>query len=165
MDINVDILIFGLTQLFMLVGLIGLIVPVFPGLVVMWLAALIYGLVSGFGTLGTILFIFITLLMLVGSVVDNLLMGAGARKGGASWGTILLGYAAGLLGTIFIPPFGGLIAAPLVVLLLQYRQTEDWKQAWTTVKELVIGWGLSFFARLGIGFLLMLFWWIWVWRG
>ncbi len=165
MDINADTLIFGLTQLFMLVGLLGLIVPVFPGLVVMWLAALVYGLLAGFGGLGTFLFIIITLLMLVGSVVDNLLMGAGARKGGASWTTIVLGYAAGLLGTIFIPPFGGLIAAPLVVLLLQYRQTEDWKKAWGTVKDLVLGWGLSFFARLGIGLLLMLLWWVWVWRG
>jgi uncharacterized protein YqgC (DUF456 family) len=31
----------------MLVGLFGLIVPVFPGLVVMWLAALGYGVASG----------------------------------------------------------------------------------------------------------------------
>ncbi len=31
-----------LTLTFMLIGLVGLIVPIFPGLVVIWLAALIY---------------------------------------------------------------------------------------------------------------------------
>ena len=37
-----------LVQFFMLVGLIGLVVPVFPGLLIMWLAALGYGIVAGF---------------------------------------------------------------------------------------------------------------------
>jgi uncharacterized protein YqgC (DUF456 family) len=160
-----DSIIFALAQVFMLVGLFGLLVPVFPGLLVMWLAALVYGLATGFSTLAIVLFIFITLLTLAGSVVDNILMGAGARQGGASWKTIALGYAAGLLGTLFFPPFGGLIAAPLAVLLLHYIQTNDWKQSWGTLKSLAVGWGLSFFARFGIGLLLMLFWWLWVWQG
>lgn len=164
MDINTDSLIFVVAQIFMLVGLFGLLVPIFPGLVVMWLITLLYGLVAGFGTLGTILFIIITLLVVFGSIVDNLLMGLGARKGGASWGTIILGIVAGLLGTFIFPPFGGLIAAPLVVLLLQYRQTNNWQEAWGTVKDLAVGWGISFFARFGIGLLVMGLWWIWVWQ-
>ena len=45
-----------LTALTMLFGLFGLIIPIFPGNVVMWVAALIYGLVFGFGKLGGILF-------------------------------------------------------------------------------------------------------------
>jgi len=79
-----NISIFGITQIFMLVGLFGLIIPVYPGTVIMWLAALGYGVVSGFSTWGTVLFVIITLLMLVSTVVDNLFLGAGARKGGAS---------------------------------------------------------------------------------
>jgi len=41
-----------LTFIAMLTGLLGLIVPVFPGLVIIWLAAIAYGFVNGFGTLG-----------------------------------------------------------------------------------------------------------------
>ena len=52
--------IFALTQFIMLVGLFGLIVPVFPGTVVIWLAALGYGVVTGFHTLGIVLFVIIT---------------------------------------------------------------------------------------------------------
>src|SRR4030042_2918413 len=96
-----NLTIFGLTQFFMLVGMFGLVVPVFPGLVVMWLACLGYGVATSFhSTLGIILFIFLTVLMIVGSVVDNLLMGVGARRGGASWSTILVALLAGVIGTL-----------------------------------------------------------------
>src|SRR4030066_329866 len=104
--------IFALTQILMLVGLFGLVVPVFPGLVVMWLAALGYGVVTGFTTLAWVLFVIITLLMLAGTVVDNIFMGAGARKGGAAWSTIGLALLAGVLGTLLFPPIGGVNCAP-----------------------------------------------------
>lgn len=161
----VETTLFVLVQVFMLVGLVGLLVPIFPGIFIMWLAALVYGLVKGFGILGGGLFAVITLLMIAGVTVDNIFMGAGARRTGASWLTISLGYVAGLAGTFFFPPLGGLIAAPLVVLLLQYRQTGEWKKAWETIKGLAVGWGLSFVARLGIGLLMMGAWWLWAWRG
>jgi hypothetical protein len=155
--------IFALTLIFMLVGLFGLIVPVFPGTVIMWLAALGYGIVAGFDTAGIILFVLITLLMLTGTVVDNLFMGAGARKGGASWGTILLALLAGVIGTFAFPPVGGLIAAPLAVLLLEYSRSRDWQKAWLALRGLAAGWGLSFVARFGIGLLMLVLWLIWAW--
>jgi uncharacterized protein len=82
--------IYILTFLTMLVGLFGLIIPIFPGNVVMWLAALVYGLVFGFGRLGGIIFGIITLLMFVAVLADNFLMGAKAREkvqpgGRSSW--------------------------------------------------------------------------------
>src|SRR4030067_1235185 len=109
--INASIL--ALPQIIMLVGLFGLIVPIFPGTVIIWLAALGYGVVSGFGALGTVLFVIITILMLAGTLVDNVFLGAGARKGGASWKTIGVALVAGVLGTFIFPPFGGVVAAPV----------------------------------------------------
>ena len=85
----------------MLTGLFGLVIPVFPGMLILWLAALGYGAVSGFGTLGTWMFGLITLLALVGMVIDNVLMGAGARQGGASWTALALGMGLALL--LFLP--------------------------------------------------------------
>lgn len=76
-----NISIFGLTQLIILVGLFGLIVPIFPGVVIIWLAELGYGIVKGFSTLGIVLFAIITLLMLVGVTIDNVLMGMEPEKG------------------------------------------------------------------------------------
>jgi uncharacterized protein YqgC (DUF456 family) len=160
-----DWVVFGLIQLFMLVGLMGLVIPILPGLVIMWLAALVYGIVTGWGTAGIVLFVLITLLMLVGVVIDNILMGAGARKGGAAWSTIGVAIIAGLLGTLILPPFGGLVAAPLAVLLLEYRRAGDWDKAWQAFKGLATGFGLSYVVRFGIGLLVNGLWWLWVWLG
>jgi uncharacterized protein YqgC (DUF456 family) len=157
--------IFTLTQLLVLIGLFGLIIPVFPGMVVIWLAVLGYGVIKGFSTLGIGLFVIITLLMLLGTLVDNLLMGAGARKGGASWLAIGLALVAGVLGTLFFPPLGGIIAAPLVVFLFEFLRRRDWRKGLEALRGLAAGWGLSFLVRFGIGLLMMVFWWVWVWKG
>ncbi|HEX9029462.1 MAG TPA: DUF456 domain-containing protein [Anaerolineales bacterium] len=161
----VDIPIFGLVQFFMLIGLFGLVLPVFPGILVMWLSALGYGLATGFHTLGIVLFVFITLLAVAGSLVDNVLMGMGARKGGASWLSIAASTVAGIGGTLLWPPIGGIIAAPLAVLLIEYLRRRDGRQAWSAFKGFFTGWLLSFAARFGIGVLMMGLWWLWAWKG
>lgn len=154
-----------LVQIFMLAGLIGLLIPIFPGIIVMWLAALVYGILTGFSTAGIVIFVLISLLALGGTLVDNLLMGAGARKGGASWITIAVALLAGVLGTILFPPFGGLIAIPLAIFTLEYLRARDLREAWFALRGLVAGWGLSFLVRYGIGVLIMVLWWLWVWKG
>jgi uncharacterized protein YqgC (DUF456 family) len=160
-----DVSIFGITQFFMLLGILGLVIPVFPGLVVMWLAALGYGIVAGFGILGVVTFAVLTLLMLVGSLIDNLLLAGGARQGGASWLTIAVALLAGVIGTLLFPPIGGIIAAPLAVFLLEYSRVRDWKKAWQALLGLATGWGLAYVVRLGAGVMMLLLWWLWVWKG
>ncbi len=156
-----DASLFGLTLLVMLVGLAGLVIPIFPGLLVIWLAALGYGLAVGFESPGLILFIVITLLMLVGSVLDNLLMGAKAREAGASMISIVVGLAAGIAGTIVWPPFGGLITAPLGLLGAEYFRFRDLKRALEATRGMAIGCGWSYVARLGFGIVMLALWLIW----
>jgi len=151
-----------LTVLTMLIGLLGLIIPIFPGNVVMWLAALVYGLIFGFGRLGGIMFAIITLLMLVAVTADNVLMGAKAREKGADWGSIILALIAGVLGTMIFPPIGGLIAAPLVLYLAELQRRRDAEEAKKVVKALLTGWGLAFIVRFGLGVVMFGLWGIWV---
>jgi hypothetical protein len=160
-----DGLIFGITLVIMLVGLFGLIVPIFPGTVIMWLATLGYGLIAGFGTVGIVIFIIITLLMLASTLLDNIFMGAGARKGGASWGTVAVALLAAVLGTIIFPPIGGFIAAPLAVFLLEFYRLRDAEKAWQALRGLATGLGLSFVVRFGVGLVMLVLWLIWVWQG
>ena len=154
-----------ITLFIMLVGLFSLVVPILPGLVIMWLGALGYGIVRGFGTLGIVVMVIITILTIAGSLADNLLMGAGARKGGASWGTILAALLAGVVGTIVFPPFGGFIAAPLAILLLEYSRLRDWRLAFQALRGLATGFGASIVVRFLIGLLVIGLWFVWVWKG
>ncbi len=152
----------GVTTFAMLVGLLGLVVPLFPGIVVIWAAALGYGLASGFNTTGIVIFVIITILMLAGTTVDNVLMGVGARQGGASWLSLGAALVAGVAGTLLFPPVGGLIATPLAVLLVEYLRNRDWRKTWIAVRGLAVGWGLSFVARFFIGVLMIVLWGAWV---
>ena len=150
-----------LTILTMLVGLFGLVIPIFPGNVVMWLAALAYGLIFGFGRLGGIIFALITVLMLIAAAADNLLMGAKAREKGAAWSSIIFALLAGIIGTIVLPPIGGLIAAPLILYLMELQRLGDEDEARTVVKALLTGWGLAFVVRFGLGVVMFALWGIW----
>jgi uncharacterized protein YqgC (DUF456 family) len=152
-----------LIQLAMLVGLFGLLIPIFPGITVIWAAALVYGLVFEFGTWGIGIFVVITLLMIAGLLADNVLMGAGARKGGASWLTIAVALLAGLVGTLLFPPFGGLIAIPVAIFLLEFIRSRNLHQTWLAMRGLIAGWGLAFLTRFGIGLIMIVMWWLWVW--
>ena len=155
MPVWLETTIIVLTVLTMLFGLLGLIIPIFPGNVVMWLAALTYG----------IMFAIITLLMIAAVLADNVLMGAKAREKGAAWGSIILALVAGIIGTILLPPIGGLIAAPLVLYFIELQRLGDADEAKTVVKALLTGWGLAFIIRFGLGVVMFSLWGIWAYFG
>ncbi|MDD5370712.1 MAG: DUF456 domain-containing protein [Anaerolineaceae bacterium] len=147
----------------MLAGLVGLIVPVFPGLTVIWLADIVYGVLVGFDLKGWILFALITLLMIAGSLVDNFMMGKKAREGGASWWALAMGWVGGIVGSILLPPLGGIPAAILAVFAFEWVRMEDWRRALNLTKGMAIGWGWAFVARLGIGIVMIGLWGVWAW--
>ncbi len=153
--------IFWITLVIMGVGLFGLAVPIFPGITVIWLAALGYGVVTGFTTLGWVLLAVLTILLVVGVTIDNVLMGAKAHKEGAAWSSLALGMLAGILGTIFFPPIGGIIAAPVVVLVLEYGRLHDFNKAVSSLRGLAVGWGMSFVVRFFIGVAMIGIWLVW----
>jgi uncharacterized protein YqgC (DUF456 family) len=124
---------------FMIFGL--LIIPIFPGLVIIWLAALVYGIIAGFGTLGWVMFAIITVLMLAGSFIDNLLMGTQAHKNGASWVSVVFALIFLLLGNFIIPipVLGGLIAAFLTLFIAEWIRRKNHKEAWKAALGLATG--------------------------
>lgn len=152
----------ALVALVMVVGLIGLVIPVLPGTVIIWLAALGWGLYNGFGTAGWIIFALMSVIMVLSTVLDNLVVGAKTLQGGAALSSVVLGILAGVLFTFLMPPLGGMLAAPLVMFLLEYRRSGSWEQAGESVKNMTIGMGLSWVGRLGMGVLMVVLWIFWV---
>jgi hypothetical protein len=149
----------------MLVGLVGLIIPILPGLVIIWASALGYGIYAGFATPGWIFFAIMTVLMLAGSLVDNFLMGAKAYKEGAAWWAILIALVAAVIGQIFIPipVVGGVIVAVLALFLIEWARRKDTKKAWIAVRGMMIGCGWAVAIRFIIGVVMIGLWMIWAW--
>jgi hypothetical protein len=157
LNLSLNILIY----MIMAVGLFGMVIPIFPGVVIIWAATMVHGLVTGFVTLEIWVLVIISLLMIAGTLVDNFLMGGKARQAGASWISIGGALLAGLIGTFAFPPLGGIVAAPTLLFLLEYARLKDSTEAWDITKGLLTGWGLAFVARFLIGLVMIAVWAIW----
>jgi len=157
----------SLTLFVLIVGLLGLVVPVFPGLIVMWLATLAYALIeNSLGRMGWIdwfLFALITILMLVGNVIDNIIIANKMRGHSIPWSSILLAFAAGILASIFLTPLVGLPASPLALFGAEYLRLRDRRQAFVSARTYMIAWGWSFLAVFNVGVLMLVFWLLWAW--
>jgi len=153
----------GIAIVMMMVGL--LVIPILPGLVIIWVAALGYGIAAGFSTHGWIMFAIITLLMIGGSVLDNVLMGAQAHKGGAPWWVVLISLVAAILGNFIIPiPIvGGILAALLVLFLIEWLRLKDARKALTSMRGMLVGCGWAIVFRVIIGLVMIGLWLIWAW--
>lgn len=146
---------------FMLVGLLGVIIPILPGLVMIWAAALVYGLVMGFEGGGIALFALITVLMLIGSVVDNVLMGGSARRSGASWVAVGVALLGALAGSLLWPPLGGLLLALVGIFAVEYLRLRDWRKALDSTRGLAVGCGWAVVVRALIALLMIGLWLVW----
>ena len=158
-----------LTLFVLLVGLFGLIVPVFPGLTVMWLGTLAYALIQNVAGHMTgwdwFLFGLITVLMLAGNVVDNIIIARKMRDKYVPWSSIGLAFVAGIVASLFFTPLIGLVAAPAGLFLAEFRRLKNREAAVKLTKAYMIGWGWAFGARFIIGVLITGFWMLWAWAG
>ena len=146
---------------FMVFGLLGLVIPILPGLTIIWVAALAYGLVNGFNLTSGLLFGVMTVLMLFGSVIDNIFMGASAKQTGASWLAIGISLAAGVIGSLILPPFGGLVLALIGLFVVEIIRLRDWRKAADLTKSMAMGCGWAVIIRFGIGVIMIGLWLVW----
>lgn len=146
-------------------SLLGLLIPVFPGLTVMWIAVLVYALVQArldnMTWVGWLLFTLITLLMLGGNVVDNIIIAKHMRDKDIPWSSILWSFAAGIVVSLLFTPIMGILASPLALFLAEWRRLKDRTAALSNTKTWLTGWGWATAARMGIGAAMIIFWGLW----
>lgn len=103
---------FALLVFIIFIGLIGTLLPAFPGTGLIFVGALVYAVGSGFAVLGIKALIFLFLLTLVGAGGQYLLTSFGAKTMGASRYGIMGAIIGFFVGLLFIPlPGGSLIGA------------------------------------------------------
>ena len=145
------------TLFFMLVGLAFSVVPPLPGTVIMWGAAIFYGLVLGWEEeLGWLTFGLLTFLMLAGLIIDAIAGHFGAKMGGASCLAItigillgfVLGIVASLIGTPILGCFAGLIGMVGGILFIEWKRNQDWGIATKAMQGYMAGAVAGIMARL-----------------
>lgn len=150
-----------------LIGLFGLVLVFFPGLTVSWIGQLIWVLYVGFNkshggwqfALTIAIFVINTLLMIGGSLIDNVLGAKNTRDKGVPWWEILVTFLAMIIGGIFLTPIGGLALALATLFLLEYyRLDKDKDKAWEATKALAFGYGSAAIIRFVICLLMIGLW-------
>jgi uncharacterized protein len=166
-EVFLQVILETLTLFALIVGLLGLIVPIFPGLVIMWLGTLVYAILqSAAGNMTAwkwVIFGIITVLMIAGSIADNLIIAQKMRDKYIPWSSILFAFAASLIASLFFTPLIGLVAAPAGLFLAESRRLKDREAAVDSTKAYMIGWGWAFGARFLIGLVMIGFWMLWAW--
>jgi hypothetical protein len=166
-DVAGRVLLETLTLLALLGGLFGLLIPVFPGLTVMWIGTLVYAIVQGINGNMTwvdwVLFALITLLMIGGNIVDNIIIAKHVRDKNVPWSSILWAFAAGIVVSLFFTPIAGMVASPVGLYLAEWRRLKEKQAALANTKAWMTGWGWSLAARFGIGVVMFVFWMLWAW--
>jgi len=144
----------------MLVGLIGTVLPIIPGTILIFVGALLYALVDGFQAVGWPTLIVLGVLTAVATTADLWVSSIGAKIGGASGWSVIIGLLAGLAGFVIFNLVGAIIGAILGVLLTEIVRLGDLRKALKAGSGWLVGWVLSAVVQLGVG-LIMLAIFIW----
>jgi len=150
-----SIIVLVVTFLLALVGLIGTVLPVIPGTILIFAGALLYAFVDGFRVVGWPTLVVLGVLTAVATTADLWASSIGAKMGGASGWSIVIGLLAGLVGFVIFSLPGAIIGAILGVLLTEIVRVGDWRQALKAGSGWVVGWILSTVVQLGIGLIMV----------
>lgn len=133
-----------------LAGLIGIAVPVLPGLLVVWAAVLIWAseaqTAAGWLVLGIA-----TTLALAGFLLQYLLPGRRLRRAGVTTSTTVAGAAVGAVGFFVIPIVGAFLGFALGIYLAERIKLGTHAAAWPSTKHAFKAIGLSIGIELVTG--------------
>lgn len=166
MNLLLQTLSFALAIVFILLGMVGIVLPILPGTLLIWLTVLFFYIVEralGFAAIDPVSFGVITVIALVAGTSDLWLPLLGARRSGSSRRAMLAGLLGGLLGTFLLPVplVGTIVGYALGVLLGEYQKHGEWRKALRASAGGLAGWGLATMLQLGAGFLILI---LFVWQ-
>jgi uncharacterized protein YqgC (DUF456 family) len=136
-----------------LVGLLGVLVPALPGLLLVWAAVLVWALVEQTVAAWAVLAL-ATVLVGASQVVKYLVPGRRMRAAGVPWTTLAGGGALGIVGFFLIPVVGGFLGFLLGVYLAERLRLGGHPKAWASTQHALRATGLSILIELGTGLLI-----------
>ncbi len=142
----------------MAVGLVGLVVPVLPGLALMWAAVGVWALLDGGGAWRWATFGVVTILALVGMAAALTLSGRKATGAGAPWWALVMAVIGAVAGFIMIPLVGIVVGGVAGLWLAELIRLRDPRTAWDTTWEALQGYGLGTVVQMVAGVAIVLVW-------
>jgi hypothetical protein len=126
-----------LPPLLIVVGLVGIVVPILPGLLLILGGVLVWALIEG-STLGWVLFAVSAVVTVAGYVLQYTLPGRRMRERGVSSSTLLLAVVFGIVGLFVIPVVGAIVGFVLGIFVVELGRSRDRSAAWTRTKHALV---------------------------
>ena len=140
-----------------LVGLVGVVVPALPGLLLVWGAVLVWALVERTAA-AWVLLAAATALVAVSQVVKYLVPSRRMRAAGVPTVSLAAGGLVGAVGFFVIPVVGAFLGFVLGVYLAERLRLGNHALAWSSTRHALKATGLSILIELAAGLLVASAW-------
>jgi len=143
--------------LVMAAGLVGVIFPVLPGLLLVAAAALVWAIMAD-GVVPWVVFGIMMLVLAAGTVAKYVLPSRSLKQAGAPKSTLLLGAIGAIAGFFLIPVVGLVIGAVVGVYLGELLRLSDGRAAWRSTVVTAKSVGVGILIELAAGMVAVVIW-------
>ena len=144
----------------MFISLLGVLLPLVPGVALIWLTALVYAVAEGFKNIDPITMIVLSVIALPGITADIWVSSLGAKAGGASLWSIVASLVGGVAGFLISTLPGAIIGALVGLMAVELFRAKDWRQALKASGGWIAGWLLATVVQIITGVIMIaIFWW------
>lgn len=161
----IDEIAFALTAAVVMLGVVGTIIPLLPGLLLVWFAALGWGLLMGFGFGGIVAMVLITAMLAVGIYLSIRIPQKSAAAQGLSIGGTLFGVVLAIVVGIVLPVVGVPIGFVLGVWIVRVLNTGDASEAFRSSLRTTYALLRASAAQFGVAVAMGLTWLVWALNG
>ena len=141
----------------MIVGLVGIVVPVLPGLLLVWAGVLVWALGERTATAWVVLGL-ATVVFLVSQVVKYLLPGRQLKEAGVPTISMLAGVVLGIVGFFVVPVVGVFLGFVVGIYAAELLRLRDHRTAWPSTVHALKAAGFSVLIELAAGLLIVAGW-------
>ena len=144
----------------MFISLLSVLLPLVPGVALIWLVALVYAIAEGFKNIDPITMIVLSVIALPGITADIWVSSLGAKAGGASLWSIVASLVGRVVGFLVSTLPGAIIGALVGLMAVELFRAKDWRQALKASGGWIAGWLLSAVVQIITGVIMIaIFWW------
>jgi uncharacterized protein YqgC (DUF456 family) len=142
----------------MVVGLVGVVVPVLPGLLLVWVATVATTLLAGTDAVGWLMAAWLTLLFAMGTAATVWLPARQGRRGGVPTSSLLGALAGAIVGFAIVPVVGFVLGAVAGLALAERRRLATWQDTWGSVGRVLRAYGVGVVVELLVGVSMIVSW-------
>ena len=148
----------------MLPGIVGVFLPIIPGLVYMFIVAIIFAALDHFTHVTGTNLLILACIAAVSFIVDHASGILGARLSGASAKASVAGLVGSIIGLFVFPPFGSIIGLFVGVIIIELGQHGDQKRALRAASGSLLGSLAGMIANLIIALIFIITFITLAWR-